>query len=139
MDEIKNPEVAAVFDQYPPIMRKKLIVLRQLVLDTADENEDVGLIEETLKWGEPSYVTQGGSTIRMAWKKSKPDSYALYFHCRTKLVDTFKELYRDKLTFEGNRAIVFREGDELPIEALKRCIYLSLTYHQRKNLPMLGV
>jgi hypothetical protein len=63
----------------------------------------------------------------------------MYVHCQTKLVDTFKELYRDVFKFEGNRAIVFDEDDEIPVDELKHCIFLSLTYHSRKNLPMLGV
>jgi hypothetical protein len=62
----------------------------------------------------------------------------MYFNCRTKLVDTFRELYRDQFKFYGNRAIVFHEGDEIPIDALKHCILLALTYHRRKHLPMLG-
>jgi hypothetical protein len=39
----------------------------------------------------------------MDWKKANPEQYAMYFHCKTKLVDTFKELYRDVFKFEGNR------------------------------------
>jgi len=138
MNETENPEVANVFSSYPKHMRQKLMLLRQLVLDTAAETEGVGILEEALKWGEPSYLTKSGSTIRMAWKKSNPDQYAMYFNCKTKLVDTFKELYRDKFKFEGNRAIVFEKDDSIPIEELKHCIALSLTYHKRKHLPMLG-
>lgn len=138
MDTIKNVVVAEVFKNYPKHMRKKLLLLRQLVLDTASETEGVGAVEETLKWGEPSYVTKSGSTVRMDWKKSSPHQYAMYFHCQTKLVDTFKELYRDKFKFEGNRAIVFNEDDEVPINELKHCISLAITYHRRKHLPMLG-
>ena len=116
-----------------------MLFLRQLVFDTASEIEGIGEIEETLKWGEPSYVVKAGSTIRMDWKSANPKQYAMYFHCKTKLVDTFKELYRNKLRFEGNRAIVFDINDEVPFEELKHCISLSLTYHKRKKLPMLGV
>lgn len=139
MDDFKNPEVAVVFNNYPRHIRAKLMLLRQLVLETASETESIGSLEETLKWGEPSYLTRGGSTIRMGWKESKPEQYAMYFHCKTKLVDTFKELYNDKFKFKGNRAIVFSEDDEIPITELKHCILLSLTYHSRKNLPLLGV
>ena len=139
MMKISNPEVAEVFSNYPPSMRKKLMVLRNLVLETVSETEGVGEVEETLKWGEPSYVVKGGSTIRMDWKSAHPKQYAMYFNCATKLVDTFKEIYGNKLKFEGNRAIVFDEQDEVPADVLKHCIFLSLTYHARKNLPMLGV
>jgi len=139
MDEIKNPEVAEVFNNYPMPIRQKLMFLRQLILDTAIEAEGVDTIEETLKWGEPAYLTKNGSTIRVGWKQSQPAQYAMYFHCKTKLIDTFKELYGDKFKFEGNRAIVFKESEELPTVELKHCISLSLTYHNRKHLPMLGV
>lgn len=139
MNKISNPEVAEAFNSYPPSMRKKLMFLRQLVLEAASETEGIGEVEETLKWGEPSYVVKGGSTIRMDWKSAHPTQYAMYFHCKTKLVDTFKEIYGDKLKFEGNRAIIFFEQEEVPADILKHCIFLSLTYHARKNLPMLGV
>lgn len=139
MKKIKNPNVNAVFNSYPEHMREKLMFLRQLVFETASETESVGEVEETIKWGEPSYLTKGGSTIRIGWKPSNPNQYAMYFHCKTKLVDTFKELYRDKFDFAGNRAIVFDENDVITVEELKHCISLSLTYHSRKKLPMLGV
>jgi len=138
MDKIEHPEILKIFNNYPQPIRKRLMFLRQLVLDTAVETEGVKELEETLKWGEPSYITKNGSTIRMDWKESMPNQYAMYFHCKTRLVDTFKELYKDKLKFKGNRAIVFNEDDEIPVEELKHCIALSLTYHSRKHLPMLG-
>lgn len=139
MKKIDSSEVVEVFNNYPASMRKKLMFLRQLVLETASETEGVGEVEETLKWGEPSYLAKGGSTIRMDWKSASPDQYAMYFNCKTKLVDTFKEIYGDRLKFEGNRAIIFSEQDEVPTDVLKHCISLSLTYHTRKKLPMLGV
>jgi len=138
MSKIKNHDVVDVLNSYPKHVRQKMLLLRQLVLDTASEIEGIGRLEETIKWGEPSYLIKSGSTIRMGWKQSKPDQYAMYFHCKTKLVDTFKKLYRDKFKFEGNRAIVFEMDDEIPIEELKHCIALPLTYHNRKHLPMLG-
>ncbi len=139
MDKFQSPEVEKVFNNYPESICQKLLLLRQLILDTALETDSVIKLEETLKWGEPSYLSKYASTIRIDWKKSNPNQYAIYFHCKTKLVDTFKEIYQDKFNFEGNRAIIFNEDDELPIEELKHCISLSLTYHLRKNLPMLGI
>lgn len=139
VDKFEDAEIAAVFNHYPAHIRQKLMLLRQLILDTASEINSVTYLEETLKWGEPSYLTKIGSTIRIDWKKSTPNQYAMYFHCKTKLVDTFKELYRDKFSFEGNRAIVFNINEDLPINELKHCISLSLTYHRRKHLPLLGV
>ncbi len=138
MSKIENPDAARVFDSYPEPIRKKMMRLRQLVLDTALETEGVDALEETLKWGEPSYLTKGGSTIRMDWKDRTPDQYTMCFNCNTSLVNTFKAVYGDVFTFEGNRAIVFGEIDELRVNALKHCISLALTYHRVKHLPSLG-
>ncbi|KAA3646782.1 MAG: DUF1801 domain-containing protein [Chloroflexi bacterium] len=138
MSKITNPQVAAAFNDYPRTMRKKLLDLRQLVLDTASETEGVDKVEETLKWGEPSYLAKKGSTIRMAWKEAQPDQYAMYFICTTSLLDTFKALYGDVFKYDGNRAIVFDGNDELPVAELKHCVSLALTYHNVKHLPLLG-
>ena len=131
-------DVAATLNSYPKAIREKLLLLRQLIYETAnDSGNDVGL-QECLKWGEPSYLSEDGSTIRMAWKSKQPDQYAMYFNCKSKLIATFSELYGDKFSFENNRAIVFREYDELPIAELKHCISLALNYHKNKHLPLLG-
>ncbi len=143
MNFVENPEVMAVFKLYPDPMRQKLLFLRQLVIETATniatDTANNNSLQETLKWGEPAYQSKNGSTIRMGWKKSPPHHYALYFHCKTKLVDTFREIYSDVLCFEGNRAIVFNGRSEIPVTEVKHCILLSLNYHKIKHLPLLGV
>lgn len=139
MSVIENTKVEVVFEQYPKHIQSKLLILLQLIMDTAKEIEDLDHMDETLKWGEPSYITKKGSTIRIGWKQSSPDQYAMYFNCNTKLVDTFKEVYKDLFHYEGNRAIVFAVNDEIPINELKQCIVLALTYHTRKHLPLLGI
>lgn len=96
------------------------------------------LREETLKWGEPSYLVKDGSTVRLGWKTSSPDHYAMYFNCNTKLVDTFKELYANLFAFDGNRAIIFHKKDKIAEKPLKHCVKLSLRYHKLKHLPLLG-
>ena len=136
MKKIGNPAVAAVFESYPPKFRRKLIALRKLILDTARATEGVGAIEETLKWGEPAYLTsetKSGSTVRIAWKKSAPDQYAIYFHCQTNLIRSFREQFPDTFQFEGNRSIVFEERDVVPSRELAACIATALTYHRDKK------
>lgn len=131
-NQITNQAVAAVFDTYPKSIRTKLISLRQLIFTVAAETEGVGELEETLKWGQPSYLTtqsKSGTTIRIDQDKSDPEQYAMYVHCQTTLVDSFKEMYGDQLRFEGNRSIVFNAADEIPKEALSHCIAMALTYH----------
>jgi len=45
----------------------------------------------------------------------------------------------ENFTIIKNGAIVFDENDRVPIDALKHCIELSLSYHKIKHLPMLGL
>ena len=130
-----DPDVAAVFQSYPRKMREKLLLLRQLILETAAMTEGVGELEETLKWGEPSYLTpetKSGSTVRIDWKEKK-GHYAIYFKCTTNLVPTFKQKYPSTFEYEGTRAIIFLENDEVPVKELRDCISLALTYHLKKN------
>ncbi|MBE3671521.1 MULTISPECIES: DUF1801 domain-containing protein [Vibrio] len=126
------------FDEYPENARVRLEELRNLVFQVASELE-LGEVDETLKWGEPSYSVKTGSPLRMDWKLKSPNNYYLFFNCQTKLVDTFRELYGDELVCQGNRAIVLSLSKPLPETVIKSCLELALTYHQRKNLPLLGV
>jgi hypothetical protein len=62
---IADSTVEAVFDAYPRPVRAKLLALRRLILDTAKRTEGVGRLQETLKWGQPSYLTsETGSAAR---------------------------------------------------------------------------
>ncbi|MBQ0737250.1 DUF1801 domain-containing protein [Aquimarina celericrescens] len=134
----KNPEVELKFKSYPEEIQSKLSYLRSLIIETAAENTAIKKIEETLKWGEPSYLVPKGSTIRIDWKAKTPNQYAMYFKCTTKLVSTFREVYGDLFKYEKNRAILFNLNDKVPKIELKECISLALTYHAVKNTPRLG-
>ncbi|UOB19105.1 DUF1801 domain-containing protein [Abyssalbus ytuae] len=136
---ITNPEVEVVFNNYPDSVRNKMLYLRNLLIETAKENDQITKLEETLKWGEPSYLTKIGSTIRMDWKQKSPEHYAMYFQCTSRLVETFKMIFKNKFNFEGNRAIVFGLNNEIPTAELKHCIRAALTYHKVKHLPTLGI
>jgi hypothetical protein len=125
----------AIFDTYPKPVRVKLLALRKLILDTAKATEGVGAIEEALKWGQPSYLTsesRSGSTVRIDQVKTVPNQYAVYFHCQTNLVETFRELYPE-LKYSGNRAILLDAREKLPEAELRHCVGLALTYHLRKK------
>lgn len=115
-----------------------MMQLRKWILETAEEIMDLEELEETLKWGEPSFLTKNGSTIRMDWKAKSPDQYALYFSCSTSLVATFRAIYKNKFEFEGNRAIMFELNEELPEKEVKHCISMALRYHKIKHLSFLG-
>jgi len=136
MKPFSDRAVEEHFDSYPPKVRTKMLALRELVFTTAAKTPGVGELQETLKWGEPAYLTEqskSGTTVRIDWKEKAPDQYAMYVHCQTGLVDTFRSLFPDDFVFEGNRALVFRLSDKLPKEPLAFCIQASLTYHLNKK------
>ena len=134
-----DPQVETIFANYPDFVRDKMQHLRNLVIETAEETEGVTLLEETLKWGEPSFVTKNGSTLRMDWKEKAPDQYAMYFQCTSRLIDTFRLVFDHKFQYEGKRAIVFQLNQKVPELELKECIKAALTYHQVKGLITLGI
>jgi hypothetical protein len=128
-------EVINIYNTYPKEIREKLLGIRQLIFDVASSNPKIGELEETIKWGEPSYLTKSksGSTIRLGWKPSVPDQYSIYFNCNTTLVDSFKEMFGKKFNYEGNRSIWFHIEDRVPSKELSICISLALTYHLNKK------
>jgi len=131
----QNPALDAVFSAYPKPVKAKLLALRRLIFDTAKTTSGVGALEEALKWGQPSYLTsesKSGSTIRIDQVKAEAGQYAVYFHCQTDLVETFRELYPE-LRYGGNRSILLDAADKLPETALRHCVALALTYHLRKR------
>ena len=106
------------FDEYPDDVRGRLGQLRSFIFELLS---DLGLgeVEESLKWGEPSYNVKTGSPIRIDWKLKSPNNYYLFFNCQTKLVDTFRELHDGTLVFQGNRAIVLNLTEPLPRALIK--------------------
>jgi hypothetical protein len=132
----KRAGSSATLRDCPAQVRPKLAALRRLILNTAETTEGVGAIEETLKWGQPSFATsqtRSGSPIRIDAVKSNPKRYAMYFHCQTNLVASFRQLYPKEFAYEGNRAIVFDVDKAVPEKPLRHCIALALTYHARKE------
>ena len=131
----RDAAVKAAFAACPGPVKSKLLGLRRLIFDTAAATEGVGALEEILKWGQPSYLTaesKSGSTIRIDQVKAEAGQYAVYFHCQTDLVATFRELYPE-LRYAGNRAILLNAGEKVPEAALRHCVALALTYHARKR------
>ncbi len=124
---------------YPSSVQPKMSFLRSLVLETARESAEIDQIEECLKWGEPSFVTKHGSTLRMDWKVKTPNQYAFYFQCTSRLVETFNLVYGSRFKYEGKRAIVFDLEEKIPVEDLKKCVEATLMYHKRKHHVTLGL
>lgn len=134
--QIVDPNVQNVFDSYSEKTRQKLMELRQLIIEVALETKGVGTLQETLKWGQISYLTQSpksGTTIRIDEYHPETQQIAMYVHCQTSLVETFRQMYSDDFQYEENRAVVWDDLNETQINILKHFIELALTYHSNKR------
>ncbi len=124
------PDMALqAFNGYPMKAQTILLAVREMILAVKKSDPEIGLLQETLRWGELSFLTEKpntGSIIRLALTKSgKP---AVFFHCGTSLIETFRSQYSHIFDFEGNRAMILR----LPVEEtgveLSHCIKQTLRY-----------
>lgn len=131
-----NVDIKEKLDLYPSKAQKRLNEIRELIYEVANE-EQLGEITENLKWGQPSYSINKGSPVRMDWTSKYPNQVSLYFNCKTTLIETFKEIHRGSLQFEGNREIVLPISNSIPSNELKDCISMALRYHKIKHLPLL--
>ncbi|PHQ97739.1 MAG: hypothetical protein COB40_03490 [Marinosulfonomonas sp.] len=125
-----DPKVASVFDNFPNTDRKGLLKLRALIFEIAAQTQGVGQLHETLKWGQPAYltpVTKSGSTIRLGLPKT--GGFAIYTNCQTTILSEFQHMFPDGFKYENNRAIHFNPGDKLPLDKLELLIRRALTYH----------
>ncbi len=96
--------VKAKFATYAGTQRQQLMALRDVIFEVAWATPGVGKLEETLKWGQPSYLTpetNSGSTIRI--DAHPGGGAALYVNCQTNLVETFKAHYPKLLRRQPRR------------------------------------
>jgi len=132
MFQIENEK--EIFDGFPDTIKARLLFIRGLILDEAEKIENIDAVEESLKWGQPSYLAsyltrpKVGTPIRLGVEKKTPDCFGLYVPCQTNLIETFKHIYPDIFQYGGTRSILFKIGDDIDEAALRHCISMALTY-----------
>ena len=127
-----DPNVKRVFSAFPDEVKDGLLELRDLIFDVAARTKGVGRLEETLKWGQPAYLTpetKSGTTIRLGCPKA--GGFAIYVHCQTSVISDFRALFPDEFDYEGNGAIHFEPAKDLPAKKLELFITRALTYHRK--------
>jgi hypothetical protein len=131
VEPICDVAVAEVFDSMQLDCRVMLLAVRDLIMATA-EKLSVGPLLETLKWGEPAYLTpaKSGTTIRLNATRDDPSQPSLLFNCKTNLVSSFRSQFPKVFEFRGDRQLVLDLSAPLPTEELRVCIAAALTYHQ---------
>ncbi|MET4385863.1 hypothetical protein ABIB73_001608 [Bradyrhizobium sp. F1.4.3] len=129
-------EVSRAFDAFPAPIGKRLLQVRALIFATAAAHDEVGRLSETLKWGEPAYLTDesgSGSTIRLGRVKDS-EHPAILFNCKTTLIDTFRDRFPDQFEYRQTRALLLNVKGALPKQPLLVCLSLALTYHLDRRL-----
>lgn len=129
-----SPQVRAAFDAFPAASRDGLLALRRLIFRTAAETPAVGPLTETLKWGQPAYLTaetKSGSTLRLGVPKS--GGIAIFAHCQTTIIPDFRAVFEDAFRYDGNRAVLMESAAPVPEDKLRLLILRALTYHKRSG------
>ena len=134
MRRFADPNVEKKFYEFPEPRRELLFDLRETIYGVSEADQRIGYLSEELRWGDPSYITaqtNSGSSVRLGlFGETK---VALLFHCRTSLVEGFKQIYPNELEYSKNRAIVIDPLSIPPTEILEHCIHASLTYKLRDS------
>lgn len=125
--------VAAAVASWPPRAQAAFHTIRGLLREIATDPR-IGPLTETLKWGEPAFLTEAtksGSALRVAWKARAPGRIGLYVNCRTSLAETVREIHPYAFTFEGRRGLLVALDRPLPEQAVRHAADLALRYHLR--------
>ena len=125
--------VSEAFAAFTDAARRMLEAARGQVFSAAESDARIGALTETLKWGEPAYLTEAtgrGSTLRLGVTRAeaKPE---IFVNCRTSLVAEVRARYGDAFRYERTRGIVLTDG--VDPEAVRHAAWLALTYHLRRR------
>ncbi|MEL7274036.1 MAG: DUF1801 domain-containing protein [Pseudomonadota bacterium] len=124
-----NDTLSARFAAFPVPQKAGLLALRSHIFALAGERFGPGRLVESLKWNQPAFniiKPKRGTTLRMG--ADEHGSISLFFTCTSGLVDRFRDLYGDELTFVGNRELQLG-ANFLPNPAIDHCILLALDPH----------
>ncbi|WP_299470451.1 DUF1801 domain-containing protein [uncultured Roseibium sp.] len=130
----ENTPTLEAISQHPEPVKDRLLQLRRLILEVAEHNDAIGEVEETLKWGQPSFLTvkpKTGTTVRIDRDTSGEGDVVLFVHCQTSLVSHWRALFPD-VSFGGNRSVHFKSEDPLPEDEIRQMITMAFTYHRSR-------
>ena len=125
----------AHINHWPDAAKARLWECRALFHQIADQ-ADVGRLDETLKWGQPSWrpvKTRTGSTLRAGWHIDHPDVLSLFVDCKTDLAVRMRDNYPQLPMNDGRRQIGLRLDAPLPRQAILHLAEMTFTYHRAKR------
>tara|TARA_R110002094_G_scaffold23868_14_gene36157 strand:- start:1518 stop:1952 length:435 start_codon:yes stop_codon:yes gene_type:complete len=133
MDNAPSPLLSRISRWSEPA-QQKLWHCRAMFHEIA-EKAGVGALDETLKWGQPSWrptKPRTGSTLRMDWNPKFPDRLSLFVDCKTDLAARMQTLYPDLPENDGQRHLAIDLYAPLPEQAITHLADMTFTYHRTK-------
>jgi hypothetical protein len=121
------------FAAFPQPARTTLMAVRAMIFDiaaTLPVDLNVSRVEETTKWGQPSYATpdtKSATPIRL--RLSKAGDPAIFTHCQSTVMRDFRHLASPYLKFDGNRAVYLPIDHPPKLVEFAPLIRAALTYH----------
>lgn len=124
-----TPEIENAFAEFESGPRASLTAMRQLIFEVGAELDEVSSIEESLKWGQPSYAPKPktGTPIRLG--VTKDGTPTLFVHCQTTLVSDLEANNPHDLRTIDNRAVVLPGGAVADNGGLRGFVKAALKYH----------
>ncbi|APX11725.1 hypothetical protein [Tateyamaria omphalii] len=122
-------------ESWPQSAQSHFLRTRTLVHDVAT-SEDVGPLDESLKWGQPSWRpkrARTGSTLRLDWSPATPDRLLAFVDCKTDLAAQMDHRFPGQFHNDGRRALGFDTTHPLDKDAVWQLARLTLTYHRSKR------
>ncbi len=123
-----SPNVRDAFAAFPQPAHDTLLSLRAMIFEIG-ETLPIGRIEESTKWGQPSYATPEtnlATPIRLGL--SKTGDPAVFTHCQTTVMSDFRALAPANMAFDGNRAVHLSVHSPPNLNELAPLIRAALTY-----------
>ena len=124
----QTPAIKAAFAAFDADQRTGLLALRAHIFETA-ATLPIGRVEESLKWGQPSYNTpdtRAATPIRLG--TTKAGDIAIFTHCQSTVMSDFRALAPANMRFDGNRALHVSPSHPIPLDDITPLIRAALTY-----------
>ena len=119
-----------------PVSAKEMLWRCRAIFHDVAEQAKVGTLDETLKWGQPSWrpsKSRTGSTLRIDWNPKFPDRLSFFVDCKTDLAARMQTLYPDLPENDGQRHLAITLSAPLPEQAITHLADMTFTYHRAKR------
>lgn len=116
-----------IFDSFPPARAAELRAVRDLILELAAGDPEIGDIVQEVKWQQPSFATRPKTGTPLRLGLAKNGSIAVFVHCQTRLMADLGAGFHE-LQPLGARGVAIPDLRRAEPE-LRRFILGALRYH----------